>query len=533
MRKSYLVICTVALFFEGVFMGVSAEIELETIYNNTYGGIGSDVASFAVETSDNGFLIIGNTMSYGAGDWDIWILKVDQDGAPLWNKTYGTNASERSHYIIQTDDGNYLIAARTNVRRGGDFDLLLLKVDPEGDLIWNRTMGGTGDEWMWEIKQTSDHGYALVGRTNSYGAGSNDYWLLKVDENGGTLLNKTFGGIEDERARSLLITEDGGYLVLGWSGTYSHGMLDFWLVKTDQNGVIQWNNSYGGLENERGVSIEPIDDGYVLAGSTNSFSEGGSDGYFLEIDEEGKMIWNRTYGGAGLESIHFILQSQSGYALVGLTDSFGAGDRDIYIILTDRVGNPLLEKTYGGPGFDGLGFGIKTKNGDLLVGGSTATNSSADDFLVLRLRGVQPLPEPEPANIIYKSLTTDASNILTGETVTITLTLENEGEVEGSEQVNLYINNEVSETRITTLGGGETKTEAFLYTPYAAGIYVVRIGGFEESFTAANPEPPGQEPDSSKSIPGFPMSSIILALILTYLIYLRSRRTSRDSRNLQ
>jgi hypothetical protein len=487
---------------------VSAEPELETVFNRTYGGALSDTACFAAETSDEGFLILGQTTSYGAGDWDIWLIKIDQNGEPLWNKTYGTPVLENGYYIILTTDGGYLIAGRTNYLRGSDVDLLLIKIDRDGNLLWNRTYGGSGDEWMWEIEETSDGGYALAGRINSFGFGLNDYWLLKVDENGEPELNVTLGGAEDERARSLLITDDGGYLVLGWSGTYTHGMLDFWLVKTDPSGIIQWNNSYGGQENERGISLEnAVDNGYVLAGSSNSFSDEGSVGYFIKVDSMGNMIWNKTYGGEEVQTIHFILPTQSGgYALF-------SGAR---IILTDAEGNSLLEKTYGGPDYNSLGFAIKTSDGSYLVGGGTTTSTSGDDVIVLKLREAPPVPEQEPAQIIYKGITVEPEIVETGDEVTITISLENAGDLVGDVKIELYINDKIEFNRLVTVDGKDTKTEAFTLSPEAGGSYTVRAGTVETSLTVTVPEPPEAE-QADSGIPGFSIVSILLGLLLVHI----------------
>ena len=396
MSKYYIVaLFTLAIFTYG-FMYLFAEPELETILNRTYGGMSPDAAYSAVET-DDGFLIVGRTMSYGAGDWDVWLLKIDQDGTPLWNKTYGTAAAEEGLYIIKADGDNYIIAGRTNIARGNDQDLLLLKVDSKGNMLWNRTMGGLGDDWMWEIEKTGDNGYVLVGRTNSYGAGLNDCWLIKIDENGEALWNVTLGGAGDDRGRSLLVMDNGGLLMMGFSNSYGHGGFDFWLVGVDPNGDAQWNKSYGGAGADRGFGVAPTIDGYVLSGSTNSFSEGGSLAYFMGIDSELNMIWNRTYGGESIDSFHHILKTRNGgYVLVGYTDSLGEGGRDIFIAITDGEGNPLLEKTYGGPEFDAPNFGFTTQTGDYLIGGS-ATNNGNEDLLILKLRVAQPSQTPEPS----------------------------------------------------------------------------------------------------------------------------------------
>jgi hypothetical protein len=399
MRKYYYFfsICIILITIDTVTFASGTQ-ELESLFNQTYGGKYSEIASFAVETPDNGFMIVGSTTSYGAGDSDIWLLKINSNGVPEWNKTYGTPAYESSQYIIKTDDNAYLITGRTNYGEG-DVDLLLLKVDHEGQLLWNRTMGGAGDEWMWEIDKTSDGGYALAGRTNSYGAGLNDYWLLKTDAEGIPEWNVTLGGVEDDRARSLLITDDGGYLVHGWSRSYGAGMLDFWLVKTDQNGNPQWNKTYGGTENERGIPlINSENGGYVLAGSTVSYGAGSNDFYLVKTDVNGDMIWNETYGGESGETAGYLLNTvDGGYALVGYTESFGAGSRDLYLVLTDSEGNMFWNKTFGGPEFEGIGFSINTLDGGYLIGGYTQSYGNGEnDYFIIKLNPISQEPEPEP-----------------------------------------------------------------------------------------------------------------------------------------
>jgi hypothetical protein len=372
--------------------------EFEVSFNKTYGGERVEIGSYAVQTPDNGFMILGSTTSYGVGDSDIWLLKIDHNGVLEWNRTYGTVGFESANYIIRTDDNSYLITGRTNYYGEGDFDVLLIKIDNEGTLLWNRTMGGIGDEWMWEIEKTVDGGYALAGRTNSYGAGLNDYWLLKIDGEGYSEWNVTLGGVDDDRARSLLITEDGGYLVQGWSDSYGAGMLDFWLVKTDQNGNPEWNKTYGGSETERGISLEKSPEGgYILSGSTVSFGSGANDFYLVKTDDNGNLKWNKTYGGELGETASYILNiANGGYAFFGYTESFGAGNRDIYMVLTDSEGNLLLEKTFGGSEFEGIDFAINTLEGGILVGGTTQSYGNGEqDFLIIKLDPLPPEPKPE------------------------------------------------------------------------------------------------------------------------------------------
>ena len=502
---------------------VHAEPQLETVYNYTYGSqSSSEIAYFAVETED-GFLVVGQTASYETGNGDISLIKTDQSGTPLWNKTYGTTASEDGVYVIKTRDGNYLITGRTN--SNGNIDLLLLKVTPDGNMLWNKTIGGPGDDWMWKISRANTDGYVLVGRTNSYGVGLTDIWLIKIDENGDLLWNVTLGGSEEDRGRDIYTLDNGGYLVLGFSSSYGHGGFDFWLIETDSSGEMIWNNTYGGPEADRAFCLKPIDDGYVLSGSTNSFAEGGSYAYFFGLDSERNMIWNKTYGGEGIDSAHNILDASNGeYLLVGYTGSSGAGARDVYVILTDDTGNPILEKTYGGPEAEVSSFGIKTKNGDFLLGGSTTINGNEDLFL-LRLREVEPTPELSPANLVYRSLSVDSPEITLGQSVTVTLHIENIGDISGSIEVELYVNDVVYETRSITVDGDGSKTEKFTITPDKSGTVEVKVGSLSESFTVSEAEPPQEPEPTNNGIPGFSILSMLIALIMLQISYAKAQKS--------
>ena len=489
---------------------VHGEPELETVLELEYGGQNNDRAYSAIEYGD-GFLLVGYTMSYGAGDSDVWLLKIDQEGIPIWNKTYGTAQLEQGLYLVPTYDNNILIAGRTN-NGENNLDLLLLKITPNGDYLWNKTMGGRGDDWMWEIKKTIDNNYVLIGRTNSYGAGLNDYWFMKINDNGDVLWNTTLGGVEDERGRTVHPLENGDLLVLGWSGTYTQGGLDFWLVETDEDGEILWDNCYGGFEADRGSAIGVIDDGFVLAGSTNSFSESGSDAYFMGLDSNREMVWNKTYGGEGLDTFHDIISLEDDeYLLIGGTDSFGFGGRDFYIVLTDGFGNLIQEITYGGPEDDQCFFSLLTKDGDVLLGGHTNVNGS-EDWLVYRIRRVLDVPEPLLANLVYQGLLVEPMELELGAPCSVSVSVENTGELVGTDSIELYVNDVFVEKRMISVDGGEVVTEVFTFIPDSSGQVEVKIGSLLEYVTVNALE--SEEPSFSNRIPGFDLLSFIVVLCI-------------------
>jgi hypothetical protein len=308
-------------------------------WNKTYGGTGLDYAIAMEQMADGAYALAGITNSSGAGSYDSWLVKADASGIMQWNKTYGGTDGDGTFDLVQTGEGGYALAGWTNSFGAGDPDSWLVKTDSSGNELWNRTYGGTGAEWAYSVIQTSDGGYALAGWTNSSGAGGGDSWLVKTDVNGFMLWNKTYGGTGDDEARALVQTGDGGYALAGVTTSYGAGTADFWLVKTDASGNAQWNKTYGGTSSDVATAlVETCEGGYALAGWTNSLGAGG-DCWLVKTDSAGNMMWDRSYGGASRDEAWALVQtSDNGYALAGETNSFGAGDADFWLVRTKADG---------------------------------------------------------------------------------------------------------------------------------------------------------------------------------------------------
>jgi predicted secreted protein len=207
--------------------------------------------------------------------------------------------------------------------------------------MWSKTYGGTDtDTGAGEIIQTSDGGYAISGDTASFGAGGTDYWLIKTDAAGNMQWNKTYGGLLDESDSAMCQTSDGGYALAGYTKSFGAGDLNFWLVKTDALGNMQWNQTYGGTGTDYGFSmVQTTDGGYAIIGYTSSFGAGGNDAWLVKTDAAGNMQWNQIYGGASNDAGWSLTQTiDGGYAIAGNTESFGAGGRDFYFAKTNESG---------------------------------------------------------------------------------------------------------------------------------------------------------------------------------------------------
>jgi predicted secreted protein len=316
------------------------------LWNRTYGGSGEDGAFSVIQTNDGGFALAGTTTSYGVGETDAWLVKTDSSGTMQWSQAFGGTAQNAAYCLIQTSDGGYALAGTTNSSGAGGFDFWLVKTNSSGSMEWNQTYGGTGDEQANSVIQTSDGGYALAGYTNSSGAGSYDFWLVKTDSSGNMLWNRTYGGSGDDEAECVIQTGD-GYALAGFTNSTGAGGLDFWLVKTDLNGTLLWSKTYGGADDEAANAIvQTSDGGYALAGWTGSYGAGNYDFWLVKTDSSGTMQWSKTYGGGGDDEAFSLVQtSDGGYALAGITDSYGVGIYDGFLVKTDSAGNSAMPKS--------------------------------------------------------------------------------------------------------------------------------------------------------------------------------------------
>jgi hypothetical protein len=350
-----------------------------TGWSKTYGGANAEghsggatvdtIYPYVMQTSDGGFLITGDTSSYGAGSNDAYLVKTDANGNMLWNRTYGGPLNESACVVWPTNDGGYALACITNSYGAGGHDAWLLKTDANGNLQWNKTYGGTGEDMAWIVLQTADGGYLLGGSTASFGAGSHDAWLIKTDANGNMLWNKTYGAAGSDDVGTLMPTADGGYLLVCY--TTSFGGYKGWLFKTDSAGNLQWNKTYGlGAVSWFDLGTQTADGGYAFTGVTYPTAK--RDAWLVKTDASGNMLWNKTYGGAGDDQGFCVMQmDDGGYLIQGMTSSFGAGGVDGWLFKTDSSGNMLWNKTYGGAGTEFVDCIIRTSDGGYVMGGYT------------------------------------------------------------------------------------------------------------------------------------------------------------------
>jgi hypothetical protein len=282
------------LLFALVFFNIIRAQAPDTLWTKTLGGSGVDYGSSVRETSDEGYIITGTTSSYGAGDADIWLIKVDASGDTLWTATFGGSNYDWGYSVQQTMDGGYVIAGLTTSFGAGGEDAWLIKTNTSGDTLWTKTFGGTDDDLAKSVQQTSDGGYIITGRTWSYGSGWSDVWLIKTDNFGDTLWTKTFGGNYQDEGLFIQQASDAGYIITGWTDSYAASgpnHADVWIIRTDNMGDTLWTKILGGDYEDGGYSIRQTSNGgYIVTGSTHSYGEGSWDVWLICIAPDSSMV---------------------------------------------------------------------------------------------------------------------------------------------------------------------------------------------------------------------------------------------------
>jgi hypothetical protein len=356
-------------------------------FTKTFGGEEDDRAHSIQQTTDGGYIITGSTESFGAGNGDVYLVKIDGEGNEEWYRTFGGEAYDTAHSVQQTTDDGYIIAGSTESFGAGNGDVYLVKADEEGNEEWSRTFGGETYDTAHSVQQTTDGGYIIAGHTMHRGNGN--VYLVKTDGEGNQEWSRTFGGEAYDTAHSVQQTTDGGYIIAGSTESFGTGGLDIYVIKTDGEGNGEWYRTFGGEENDRAYSVQQTaDGGYIIAGDTESFGAGNSDVYLVKIDEEGDEEWSRTFGGEEDDRAYAVQWSRiGGYTIAGSTESFGTGNSDVYLVKIDEEGDEEWSRTFGGEE-DDRAYAVQqtVDDGDyIIVGDTTSFGAGNSDVYVIEV----------------------------------------------------------------------------------------------------------------------------------------------------
>ena len=288
---------------------------------------------------DGGFVITGARNPGAEGSHDILAMKIDAAGDIVWQYTYGSATYDWGHTIEATSDQGFIIGGET-LPSGGTHTMVVLKIDGEGGLVWQKLVPLEMYGWSIAIHQAPDGGYLIGGETYNDSGNGTWMWVLKLDEAGGIVWQKIYGSETWDEVWSMCGTPDGGAVLAGATQGFGAGLYDFWVLKLDAEGNVLWQKAVGGIYNDHAKGVEATaDGGFVITGETWSSGAGNEDILLVKLDGEGNAAWQRTYGGPASDWGWSVLQTaDGGFFLYGTTDTYGAGELDVWALKTDGGG---------------------------------------------------------------------------------------------------------------------------------------------------------------------------------------------------
>ena len=367
----------------------------DTLWTNAFGEDTLACYGYSVQVAwDSGYVICGVAEDNMFWIPDIYIVKTDNSGNRIWAKTYGENMiCEEAYDIQRSDDSCYVITGYVDV--SGMQDVMILKIDQDGDTVWLQTYGGSNWDEGRSIQQTSDGGYIVTGYTHSFGAGEWDVWLLKTDSLGDTVWTKTYGDTRRDIGECVRQTSDNGYIITGTMETAA-GLYRIYLIRTDSLGDTLWTRTYGSSDRDQGYSgIETSDHGFLVTGFNELNYR--RDLYLIKTDSLGDTVWTKTYGGTDNEEGRSLQQTQDhDYIVCGYT--YGQL-YDVYLVRIDTLGDTLWTMNYGDWHNDMGWCVLQTSDNGYIIAGETQSFGSYRMYLLKT--------EPDIINI-DENRTTDA-----------------------------------------------------------------------------------------------------------------------------
>ncbi len=362
MRK----LCLFLFFFTIQFLYAQPD----TLWTKSYGINRYNNGQDIIQTSDFGYMIVGSTYS---NNWDILVLKTDGRGDTLWTKIIGGSNDDSGYSIIEAENDSYIIVGNTHSYGNGGLDAWILKINSFGDTIWTKTYGGINNDDAIAVENTSDGGYIVCGRTNSFGNGSYDIWLLKIDSRGDSLWMNTFGSSNYESGKSIKATPDGGYIITGYqtSGTWGFEPADAFLIKIDSNGNQIWNRNFRKSNYNWATSVlQTLDYGYLLGGTCGQSEQPPHDIFIIKTDSNGDSLWSKIYNDSLSRNCSSISHTLDGdYIICGSINLVGTDDWDTELIKIDEFGD-VDWKVVVGDNYHEIGNKIiQTIEGDYVVTG--------------------------------------------------------------------------------------------------------------------------------------------------------------------
>ena len=358
------------------------------VFQQYFGGEEHDYFADHIQTDDGGFLLAGNTRSFSKGEEDIWLVKTDRFGVLDWRRTFGGKEKDLAYKIIEAHGGDYLILGSTYSSGAGNGDVWLLRINNKGRKVWEETIGNQFRNIAVDIVKGLDESYVLAGHTevvDSLGNVNMDLWMVKTNFRGKPIWEQTFGGEKQDAAAAVVANSDGSYTFAGYHHSFSEaGDSDGIAICLNSDGEELWKRSYGGPDTDIITSIIATEEGgYLCTGSSKSFSNGKEDVWLVKTTADGRESWKKLIGGKDSEMGKGLVNLPNGdYAIVGYTESYGAGDRDAWLLVTDANGKLRWKQEYGNHLSQDANSVVKTEDGYVLSGFTTPEQGNTDAWIL-------------------------------------------------------------------------------------------------------------------------------------------------------
>ncbi len=346
------------------------------------GGSGDETANDLVVSEEGDIFCFGTTTSLTYGGKDFYIVKTSRDGKILFTSHYGSDKDEVGYAMTFTDDGGLMLAGYTNGYGALSKDFLTVKINSSGDILKYQTYPGGHDEVGTAILRIPGDGYLLGGFRETPLKGR-DFLLIRIDPDGQERWHKTYGGLQDDYISSMCSDGFGNLVVFGNTISYGAGNQDFYLMKLDQNGDSLWARTYGSSDYEQAGSVVRTPDGYYLCGHTAGFGHPEHQVYLVKTDPDGFQVWDKQYGGVMHDGAEKMLLTDNGsLVMAGYSSSYGNGDMDFLLVQADASGNLERTQSFGNAGPDAA-FGLASSSTSWYLAGYTTDSLNATSDLML------------------------------------------------------------------------------------------------------------------------------------------------------
>jgi hypothetical protein len=358
------------------------------MWEQTFGGTGDDRAFF-VESVEDGFVVVGSSTSFEQGKTVACAVRFDSNGNQLWNQTFCPNLGAEFRWCHSLQDG-FWVAGNTFLPSGA-VEGYVVKLDLQGNLLWNGTLkANEGINKLFSATTDQNGNLVVAGLTQpANNATASQAGVAKLDCSGNPLWSKSYPEFSETAARAVAVTENGFFMVAGYSAPAGTGNYDFLVLKLDPEGNLLWSQTYGGNQSDKAYTIASLGNCCVLAGDTRSQGLGDSDAWIIKIDLNGNQLWNLTAGGEDFDAPAFIKTlPNSEFLVVGTTFSFGNGQRDFWLFKVDDAGREVWSGTVGRSGFEEAYAAVSVDNGGFVLVGWTNSvgNGGRYDFYVVKIK---------------------------------------------------------------------------------------------------------------------------------------------------